>query len=256
MRQCVQQLQGHTGTRLIASLVVVTTLLASVLSSSGVSGFVVHHQAATSTCLSRHSQSILSEGTGVTHGTALQSSSSSSDNNDNSNAATDLGSFFNNMFGAKEPEQPPGPKVMVDLDFTQMKLGGLRFTLALHMMGLQNTPTKGSWKANQASDGTLDLFFQKDVDSSTGGSNSLAINFDDDSRVGVQRLWIERWGSSQPSLQYVLQESLILHNLLDELEALATGNPEEVTDAASRLIILKDADAIEQARATLPARKA
>jgi len=153
-----------------------------------------------------------------------------------------MGGLFKSLLG-KGANTSPNPKIMIDLHLSEIKVGGLRFALGLHLMGMQNTPTKGSWKANQSNDGVLDLFYADD-------SASLAINFDED----LKRIRIERWGT-QPSLQYVLQESLVLHSIIDELDALAFGNTQEIEDK-NRLLVLKDNEALEKARAALPARKA
>ncbi len=64
---------------------------------------------------------------------------------------------------------------------------------------------------------------------------------------------VDRYGE-KPSLQYMLQESVMLHGLLDELNSLAF----EVDDIEEekRLIRLLENDAIERAREKLPARPA
>ena len=71
--------------------------------------------------------------------------------------------------------------------------------------------------------------------------------FDDDA-VRVYRR------GSRPSLAYLLQESVALHGILDELNALCFDGSIEKCD---RLLRLEDPeDAIDRARAVLPARKA
>lgn len=64
---------------------------------------------------------------------------------------------------------------------------------------------------------------------------------------------VRRHGSS-PSLQYQLQESVLLHGLLDELNTLAFGVDD--IDEEKRLLRLMDNDALDIARETLPAKKA
>jgi hypothetical protein len=119
-----------------------------------------------------------------------------------------------------------------------IKPGGLRFALGLHLIGLQNTPDKGSWQANQASDTVLDMRFRD-------GSAMFSIS------LGDEGISISRYG--QPSLPYLLQESVILHSVLDEIDSLANeGDIEE----ENRLLKLQDQNSIEEVRSTLPARKA
>jgi hypothetical protein len=119
-----------------------------------------------------------------------------------------------------------------------IKPGGLRFALGLHLIGLQNTPDKGSWQANQASDTVLDMRFRD-------GSAMFSIS------LGDEGISVSRYG--QPSLPYLLQESVILHSVLDEINSLANeGDIEE----ENRLLKLLDLDSIEEVRSTLPARKA
>jgi len=119
-----------------------------------------------------------------------------------------------------------------------IKPGGLRFALGLHLIGLQNTPDKGSWQANQASDTVLDMRFRD-------GSAMFSIS------LGDEGISVSRYG--QPSLPYLLQESVILHSVLDEINSLANeGDIEE----ENRLLKLQDQNSIEEVRSTLPARKA
>lgn len=64
----------------------------------------------------------------------------------------------------------------------------------------------------------------------------------------------DRYGQ-KPSLQYMLNESIMLHGLLDELNTLAFGVEDIEED--KRLIQLNDpGDAIDLARAKLPAKPA
>ncbi len=115
---------------------------------------------------------------------------------------------------------------------------GLRFALGLFFIGQQGTPVKGSWKANQASDGVLDMYY---VDNTAMFSVHLTDKL----------IWVDRYG--QPSLQYQLQESLILHRFLDELQTLAFEG-DDIEDE-NRLVVLTDVEnGLEDARAKLPAR--
>lgn len=116
-----------------------------------------------------------------------------------------------------------------------MKPGGLRLFLSLHLMGQQNTPNKGSWKALQMEDGAaLDMIFNDE-------SGSLVLRFLDN------KIAVDRVGKS-PSLQYLIQESVILQGFLDELNTICfEGDVEE----GNRLLVLDEpGDWIERARGT------
>lgn len=150
------------------------------------------------------------------------------------------------LFG-KKAEEPSSsssqsdastPTQVFSIPVQSIKPGGLRFALGLHLIGLQNTPDKGSWQANQASDTVLDMKFRD-------GSAMFSIS------LGDEGISVSRYG--QPSLPYLLQESVILHSVLDEINSLANeGDIEE----ENRLLKLQDQDSIEEVRSTLPARKA
>ena len=155
-------------------------------------------------------------------------------------SSTQLNGLFGNMFGKKEEEEfdPSVPARIMEIKCDSIKSGGLRFALGLFLIGQQGTPVKGSWKANQASDGVLDMYY---VDNTA----MFSLNLTD------KLIFVDRYG--QPSLQYQLQESLILHRLLDELNTLAFEG-EEIDDE-NRLVVLSDPEnAIETAREKLPAR--
>jgi len=70
--------------------------------------------------------------------------------------------------------------------------------------------------------------------------------------LGDEGISVDRYGT--PSLPYLLQESVILHSVLDEINSLANEGDIEVQN---RLLQLEESgDAIKEARSTLPARKA
>jgi len=113
--------------------------------------------------------------------------------------------------------------------------------LGLLLIGQQNTPVKGAWKANQADDEPnkkLEMYYMID------NTGVLIISFTKKS------IKMERLGYA-PSLQYVLQESILLHGLLDELQQLAT---DDSIEQENRLVAFTDDDAIDAARSQLPAR--
>lgn len=152
------------------------------------------------------------------------------------------------LFGKKEKEEKssssaPQPQAAVKRIFNipaqSIKPGGLRFALGLHLIGLQNTPDQGSWKANQATDTILEMTFR---------DNSAMFSI----TLGDEGIAVDRYGT--PSLPYLLQESVILHSVLDEINSLANEGAIEVQN---RLLRLEESgNAIEEARNTLPARKA
>ena len=153
------------------------------------------------------------------------------------------------LFGKKEKDEPsssPQPQTaasvptrLFNIPAQSIKPGGLRVVLGFHLIGLQNTPDQGSWKANQASDTVLDMVFR---------DNSAKFSI----TLGDEGISVDRYGT--PSLPYLLQESVILHSVLDEISSIANEGDIEAKD---RLLQLDEsADAIEEARSTLPARKA
>jgi hypothetical protein len=149
--------------------------------------------------------------------------------------------LFSGLFGKKEQENrdPSNPTRVFDIPCSSIKLGGCRFALGLFLIGQQGTPLKGTWKANQASDGVLDMFHSDNT-----GMFSVVLT--------EKSVSVDRYGLA-PSLQYRLQESLILHRLLDEIKSLALEG--ENIKEENRLIVLKDPDVIiQQAREKLPAR--
>ena len=149
--------------------------------------------------------------------------------------------LFGNLFGGKQEKQNDDPSIptrIMDIPCSSIKPGGLRFALGLFFIGQQGTPVKGSWKANQASDGVLDMYY---VDNTAMFSVHLTDKL----------IYVDRYG--RPSLQYQLQESLVLHRFLDEVCTLAFEG-DDIEDE-NRLVVLSDPEkGIEDARAKLPAR--
>jgi hypothetical protein len=119
-----------------------------------------------------------------------------------------------------------------------VKVGALRFLLNIYLVGEQNKPEPKSWLTRQQDDGTLQIYY-------LDGTGMLALDLQE---YGIKAI---RYGEA-PSLQYVLQESILLQGILDELSGLAfdvEAEPEK------RLLQLADEEAIVKARETLPARK-
>lgn len=123
---------------------------------------------------------------------------------------------------------------ILDVPVNRVKIGGLRFALGLQLVGMRDD---GLWRPNETSSSQLDVFFKD-------GSAMFSIKLTDDA------IRIEREGT--PSLAYLLQESLILHKVLDELNTLATDGEIE---QQNRLLELASESAIDDAREKLPARQ-
>ncbi len=110
--------------------------------------------------------------------------------------------------------------------------------LGLHLVGVRDG---GTWTPNEASDNVLDVHFKD-------GTAMFRLILDDDA------VRVDRCGG-RPSLAYLLQESLVLHGILDELASLCSDDAG--IEPGDRLLLLEEpGDAIERARAALPARRA
>jgi hypothetical protein len=151
-----------------------------------------------------------------------------------------VGNLFGGIFASNKEETEEGPKTIIDIPVTSLKVGPLKFYLQIFLVGEQNKPLPNSWVLNQNDDrGTLDYYF-------TDGTGMISIDCTE------YQLKILRYGQ-KPSLQYVLQESVLLHSLLDELTTITFADDIE---AEKRLLQLLDNTAFDKARGTLPARKA
>ena len=143
------------------------------------------------------------------------------------------GNPLKNIFGKKET----GPTVVVDVP-GKVKIGALRFLLQIHLVGEQNKPQPQTWLMKEGRDGELDVYFNDGT-----GMFSVVLN--------EYQIQITRYGE-KPSLRYLVQESVLLHSILDELHKTAF----EVDDIEEekRLLRLEDKNAIEAARSKLLAR--
>jgi hypothetical protein len=145
--------------------------------------------------------------------------------------------FLSSLFGGNDPEKPT---VVFDIPATDVKVGAIRFFLNIHLVGLQNQPEKGTWFSQQDDSGGLDLYFKD-------GTAMLSLAFSEYEIKAVRT-------GAKPSLFYLLQESVLLHGVLDELNNLAFEASD--IEEEKRLLRLKESNGIEKARAKLPARKA
>jgi hypothetical protein len=139
------------------------------------------------------------------------------------------------LLGGKKED---GPKTVLDLAASDVKVGALRFLLNIHLVGECNKPEPNSWFTREGEYGILNIYYQD-------GTGMLSLELQESSIKAV------RYGE-KPSLLYVLQESVLLHSILDELSDVAF---EVEAEQKKRLLIFPDDTVIEKARETLPARK-
>jgi hypothetical protein len=132
-----------------------------------------------------------------------------------------------------DDDQVAGIFRLITLDVKAIKPGGLRLFLMFYLMGMQNEPEPNTWKADQptADEYVIDFWFRD-------RSAVLSITMDQ------ERVTIDRVGS-KPSTRYLMQESIVLQGLLDELAHCA--NDETVT-VENRLLVLQDRYAIDNCR--------
>eukprot|EP00980_Cylindrotheca_fusiformis_P027821 scaffold22560_cov135-Cylindrotheca_fusiformis.AAC.32 len=151
-------------------------------------------------------------------------------------SALNVGNLFGGLFGGQNEDN--GPKSIILMPGS-VKPGALKFFLQIYLVGQQNIPSQGSWALNNNDENqSIDMYYKDGT-----GMFSLGIK-----ETGIS---VDRYGG-KPSLEYVLQESVMLHGLLDELNEVAEADDIE---REKRLIQFKDSDAVEKARESLPARK-
>lgn len=169
--------------------------------------------------------------------------------NARSSSALHAGNIFGGLFGQQQPQKEEEKEesngsygsnaLLLDMPAT-VKVGSLKFFLQIYLVGQQNNPSQKSWTLNNNEEtDTIDMYY-KDAT----GMFSLDIK-----ENGIK---VDRKGQ-KPSLQYVLQESVMLHGLLDELSEIAEV---EDIEQEKRLIQFNELDAVAKARESLPARKA
>lgn len=153
---------------------------------------------------------------------------------------------FSNIF-ANGSNQQQEPKTIIKIPTKNVKIGALRFVLQIHLVSEQNKPAPKTWMIRQSDEnsGELQIYY-------TDGSAMLSILLHESS------ITMKRHGA-RPSLQYQLQESVLLHSVLDELSNVAFGvgdDDDKDIDIEKRLLVLHNSNAIDAARATLPTKKA
>jgi hypothetical protein len=151
---------------------------------------------------------------------------------------------------AHDDELPAGTALLLKIPAKQLKPGGLRLFLMFYLLGMQNTPDVNSWKANQPvseeekeEEGAyvLEMYF-------TDGTGMIQIELSQGGDSGdVSEVRVYRYGSL-PSTAYLMQESVIVDGILDELHQCAF---DESVAPEHRLLIPEPKSAIEDAREAL-----
>ena len=163
-----------------------------------------------------------------------------------SSASLQIGNLFGGAFGGGSEKKNNGgggggtsTNTIIDMPGTA-KPGALKFFMQIYLVGQQNVPTPNSWAINNNDENeSIDIYYKD-------GTGMFSLGIKD---TGIK---IDRYGS-RPSLEYMFQESVMLHGILDELTQVAEV---EDIEPEKRLIIFQDSDAISKARENLPARKA
>mmetsp|Transcript_6509 Transcript_6509/g.14251 ORF Transcript_6509/g.14251 Transcript_6509/m.14251 type:complete len:153 (+) Transcript_6509:402-860(+) len=143
----------------------------------------------------------------------------------------------NDDAGEGTGEQYLGNARILSIPVESLKVGGLRLYISLYLMGQQNSPEKGSWRAHQSGDSGIDVYYRDQT-------GALLIELCED----TNRILVDRLGN-QPSNAYIMQESVIIQGLLDELDVISQDEDIPLND---RLLVLKEpGDAIDVARESL-----
>eukprot|EP00339_Tiarina_fusa_P023504 CAMPEP_0117054268 /NCGR_PEP_ID=MMETSP0472-20121206/37610_1 /TAXON_ID=693140 ORGANISM="Tiarina fusus, Strain LIS" /NCGR_SAMPLE_ID=MMETSP0472 /ASSEMBLY_ACC=CAM_ASM_000603 /LENGTH=172 /DNA_ID=CAMNT_0004769791 /DNA_START=166 /DNA_END=680 /DNA_ORIENTATION=+ len=119
-----------------------------------------------------------------------------------------VGNLFGGLFGKNSENESKGPKPVIALPADSVKAGPLKFFMQIYVVGQQNVPAQGSWTLNNNEEnGSLDVYYKDGT-----GMFSVAIT---DTSIQINR------HGQRPSLQYMLQESVFLHGILDEISQIA-----------------------------------
>lgn len=170
-----------------------------------------------------------------------------------------------------DDELPAGTTLLFKIPAKQLKPGGLRLFLMFYLMGMQNTPDRNTWRADQKlmtsspdeppeeKQYVLEMLY--DVDRT--GMLQIELVPAKPPRNPRAEIRIYRCGS-RPSTSYLMQESFMVDGILDELQNiagekdLATTIPPSDSDPMEpeiaeedRLLITDPPNAIEAARESL-----
>jgi hypothetical protein len=137
---------------------------------------------------------------------------------------------------AKVDDEDIGCTQIINLPVESIKPGGLRLFLILYLMGIQNSPEKGSWSLDQptADEYAVDLYYR---------DKTAAIMI----RFSEHEIQIGRFGSN-PSTSFMMQETIVVDGILDELQRLVEEGNIKKED---RLLLLKNENAIANLREEL-----
>mmetsp|Transcript_12155 Transcript_12155/g.30762 ORF Transcript_12155/g.30762 Transcript_12155/m.30762 type:complete len:359 (+) Transcript_12155:239-1315(+) len=193
----------------------------------------------------------------------------------------ELGYFSDEEFDDddEDDELPAGTSMLFRIQAKQLKPGGLRLFLMFYLLGMQNTPDKNTWRADQRlmSVNASPKGYEESEDEPEDKKYVLEMLYDKD-RTGMLQIEllpekaqkqaeirIYRCGS-RPSTSYLMQESVIVDGVLDELQNIAgekdlettiprsdnpnVGNELEIAQE-DRLLITDPPNAIEAARESL-----
>ena len=193
----------------------------------------------------------------------------------------ELGYFSDEEFDDddEDDELPAGTSMLFRIQAKQLKPGGLRLFLMFYLLGMQNTPDKNTWRADQRlmSVNASPKGYEESTDEPEAEKYVLEMLYDKD-RTGMLQIEllpekaqkqaeirIYRCGS-RPSTSYLMQESVIVDGVLDELQNIAgekdlettiprsdnpnVGNEPEIAQE-DRLLITDPPNAIEAARESL-----
>lgn len=135
----------------------------------------------------------------------------------------------------EEDELPAGTYRVATIPVSSIKPGGLRLFMMFYLMGEQNTPERNSWRADQPTreEYVVDFWFHDQ-------SAVLSLCFSD------EKITIDRIGSN-PSNIYLMQETVIVDGILDELHKCASDDAIPEPDR----LLLCERDAIDKARSAL-----
>ena len=78
--------------------------------------------------------------------------------NDSEEGVPEYGAAQNNA-----EEDDPNRAELFQIPVDSIKVGSLRLALGLYLAGQQNSPTQGSWRANQGSDNSLHMIFKDET---------------------------------------------------------------------------------------------
>lgn len=184
----------------------------------------------------------------------------------------DIRNFFEDAMGGSSGSYNNGGGVaeqittrVATIPVESIKPGGLRLFLMFYLMGQQNTPDKNSWIVYERElveedddddyDDEEELLSSKSPQSQQQHSNILDYYFRDGSgiltiKLGQDEVTVDRTGFPEPSTSYLMQESIIVNGVLDELHQCAF---DDAVSEPDRLLLLpeRETDAIDKARNAL-----